>query len=49
MLQPRLDDPLAGLQKAIAREDLMGMSLEARTWSILASRSVPAGVRWPAS
>lgn len=43
MLQPRQDDPLAELYKAVASEDLQGMSLAART---LVNDNAALGPRW---
>lgn len=43
MLQPRQDDPLAGLFNAVSSEDLQGMSLEARS---LVNTGADLGTRW---
>ncbi|MGY6661433.1 MAG: tetratricopeptide repeat-containing sulfotransferase family protein [Glycocaulis sp.] len=43
MLQPRQDDPLAGLHNAASREDLLGMSVEARA---LVNAGLELGSRW---
>ncbi|GGH08078.1 sulfotransferase [Glycocaulis albus] len=43
MLQPRQDDPLAGLYNAASREDLLAMSVEARA---LVNSGPELGSRW---
>ncbi|MFC4725522.1 sulfotransferase [Glycocaulis abyssi] len=43
MLQPRQDDPLAGLYNAVSREDLLAMSVEARA---LVNAGPDLGSRW---
>lgn len=43
MLQPRQDDPLAALYRAVSREDLLAMSHEARE---LVRSGVSLGTRW---